>query len=495
MNNQSLSAEKTKGIKMISSKPRQKGTALSSVLNSVLGTREIRQLLITIVPEFLDAWSGNSRIKKVVSGMAGYVVDKQLSRSDDLFEYNELGALFTDETFVKNFAALLPGLLDTLRDALSESVKTLDAASLGTQKELLDTLFSGSSESSTGELVTSAARILCKIHEIDPKFFAVTLEPAVQKWIASVDFAEIKEAVDGSGEDVLAFVEMVNSVIWQYPSKVIGIFSLLPSAANVIAGALNISVEKLNAVPPDLLTDIITSLLEEIDPEQVGEATTQISEIIRKLHVGSALLGEPGAPQLENALALKIQEIISHVDPIIAWKGRVALARLKASIDDGLTDAVAGDPKLLKLSMTNGPELSNVRKQSLNKWLSVLENQDDEAFENLLNVKLSAVDTQESAEGINSVIRIINRLWEQNPGICKEFVRQFINGIDDAELAFTASSLLDEIGEELKPVARSFVPGLVQWGCEVLAPRDDEYEEQAQQAREALKSLLIPEEV
>ncbi len=469
----------------------ERKTVLESVLKDILATKEARHAIIDFVPLLLETWSGDSKIKTQVSKITGSIVKNQLSRPEDLLDKNEIKTLFEDENFVNNLTCLLPGLVNDLTDALSG----INLGKNGAAKDLLHTLLTETGQGRTGSVLTSLARLVSHIHKTDPHFFTTTLEPGIQKWIASVDFAELKEAADRSGPDALAFVEMVNTVIWQYPSKVIGIFSLLPSLINILAGSLNISLEKLNAVPPDLLTDIITSLLEEISAEEVGSVINELAEISRKLHTGSALLGEPGAPQLENALADKLEDIIAQVEPRIFWKGKLSLARLKASVDEAITGATANDSELLQLAMTNSPELANIRVRARNKHLSALENQDDAAFDSLMNFRLSALDTQEAAEQINTIVRLANRLWDQNPDICSEFIRQFVNGLDEDELAYTVSSFFSNLGEDLKPVARTFLPGVVAWGCDVLAPRDDEHEEQAQQARNALKALLETEEV
>jgi hypothetical protein len=43
-------------------------------------------------------------------------------------------------------------------------------------------------------------------------------------------------------------------------------------------------------------------------------------------------------------------------------------------------------------------------------------------------------------------------------------------------------------------MARAVVPGLVTWICDVIKPVDDEYEDDAARARQALRSLLATQE-
>jgi hypothetical protein len=332
------------------------------------------------------------------------------------------------------------------------------------------------------------------IHKTDPEFLARILEPGVTQWLESMDFGEIKEAVDNSGQGFLAIITMINTVIWQYPSKVISILSLLPSAVNLAAGATGISIEKLNAVAPDLLTDILLALLKEIDGRAVAGVVDQLSEIGRKLHTGSALLGEPGSPQLPRALSEVIDRIVAHTDAVTFWKGRIAFAEIKASFDAALADAAEKHPEYARLSMMRGPELFNIRMRSKNKKMSLLDSLDDEVLANATAEHLSAYDVQEAAEGFNTILRMANRFWVNKPGVCTDFVTLFVNAVDGDELTQAVRHLLGNMPEELRPAARHVVPGLVEWVCEVLQPQEDENEADATRARKALRSLMTAAE-
>ena len=51
---------------------------------------------------------------------------------------------------------------------------------------------------------------------------------------------------------------------------------------------------------PDLLTDVVLSLANEIDAKQTAELTNELLEAVRKLHTGSALLGETSRTKFEQ---------------------------------------------------------------------------------------------------------------------------------------------------------------------------------------------------
>ena len=469
--------------------------ALNAILHDVLQTREVRQLLITVVPEFMKVWAGRSWWKKTVTRTAGYVVNKQLSHPKDDLRKDEIRLLFEDEKFIKNIVDQLPGLVNGFSGALEAGGQTLEKLSTDQKKNLLTILLDKTGHGRTGSLLTSCARVLNDIHKDDPDFFARTLQPGFKQWIENLDFGELKEALENSAKDTRALVTMINNVIWEYPAKAVLLLSLLPTIANTTAEAVEVSVGKLNAVPPDLLTDVVLAFLREIDGSTVARVVDQLTEVVRKIHTGSALLGEPGAQQLPKVLADMFDTIITKTDPTTFWKARIALAELKASFDQEWSQAVDNQPEYARLGLINGPELFNIRMRSKNQNLSVWDTMEDEEFAGSMVQLLSGYDVQEAAERFNNVLVIANRLYAKKPDICAEFMRQFIDAVDHDELAGMARQVLGDMREELRPMARAVVPSLVEWVCDTLHSEDDEFEDEAARARGALRALLIKEEV
>ena len=368
------------------------------------------------------------------------------------------------------------------------------------KKKLIENLLSGSGQGRTGQCLTSFARALNDIHREDSEFFASILEPGFKHWVESVDFGELKEAVETSAEDSRAIFAMLNRVIWQYPAKVVLLFSLFPSLVNMLSDGLKTSFGKLNEVPPDLLTDIFISLVKEIDSVPVSGLLNELTEIGRKLHTGSALLGEPGAPLLPKALSDKLEEIASQMDADIFWKGRIALAEIKDAFDLALAQAVENHPDYLRLKSLKGPELCNIHVRSQNRKLSLWENLEDESLNEMVVQCLSAYDVQEYAELFNNRLRLLNRAWEIRPEACNTFIMQFIGAVDYDALSGAATSVFDTAEEELKDLVKPLVPGLVEWICETLQPREDDDsfdpdEDNTARARKALRALLMAEEV
>ena len=467
-----------------------KNTAIARLLE----TREVRRALANILPDMLNLLTGDSRFKKFIMKLVGKYVNRSLSRPEDIFEKNELQSLFNDGQFIRRLAEPMPDIINGLFDILVTLTKTIEKMPAAEKKDVFGDVISKIATGQTGEIITRSCRIINDIHKDDPEFFAKNLAPGFQKWIESVDFAELKEMTENSATDVRAFVIMANSVMWQYPTKVVLLFSLLPTIVNMLSDALDISVGCLNDLPPDLLTDVVLSLLNEIDARPITGLINELTELVRKIHTGSALLGEPGIPQLPNVLSKKIEEFYDQADPVILWKAKIALAETKATLGVSIAEAENARPNFKHLSMIKRPEISNIRIKALNQKLAAWEYVDDEDLAKSMTQHLAAYDIQELAEVVNNTLQIINRLGDENQDILSGLVAQFADAVDDYELSEAAKKIFNA-GNAIQPLARSVVPGLVTWICNVIQPADDAYEDDAEQARKALASLFVKEEV
>ena len=493
MSTTQTSSNRPVGIQKLSGPVRAYDDALNVILRDVLQTREVRQLLITVVPEFLNVWAEKSWWKKPLSKMAGSVIGKQLSQPDDVLGNDEIVALFENEQFIKNVAEQLPGIINSAVDALAAGADSIERMSPEDKKQLFEDLLSKTGKGRTGAALTRCAQTLVELHTVDPEFFTKAIEPGFTKWVESTDFGELREMFDKSVVDGRALVEMVMTVLFEYPTKFVILLSFLPGLANFITDSLKIIIGKVNTFPPDMLTDVVLALGKEINGVSIANLLNELTEVIRKIDTGSALLGEPGSPQLPKFLSDIVGDIISQIDPIILWKSKIAVAKINASIAQAMTEAVNNNPAYKQLSMIKGPEITNIRMKSYNQKLTSWESMEDEETSTSWARHLAAYDVQETAEVANNVLRLINRLATDKPAIFGEFIGQFASAIDDYELSESVKHVFNGAGEEIRPAARAVVPRLVTWICDVIQPQDDEYEDDAAKARKAIQSLFAAE--
>jgi hypothetical protein len=467
---------------------------LAEILERVLQTREARLLLAQAVPTLLKAWAGESGWRAIASKMAAGFLRKGFSRP---FRNGErtIEKLFEDPVFLDRLAELTTAVFIGIEDRLICGAKTLERMPPADKKKFVTEKLAHLMQGKSGELMTRCARVMNDIQRNDPGFLSRLLAPGFAKWVESADFGELKEAVERAGQEGVALVEMAGDVIWRYPAKFILLLSFLPTFVNTLGRSIRASLSKLTEIPPDLLTDVAISLAREIDGAVIAGLVNDFAEIGRKLHTGSALLGEAGSPQLPRLFSEKLAEIVDGTDPAVFRKARTAVADVTASFKGAMADAVHRNAEHRRMAMLKSMERINIRRKNVNRRLLQFESMYDEEFGELWAQGLTGFDAQEAAEVLNNSLRLINRLWDQTPEVLEDMLFRFSSAMDDDVLAETARRIFDDAGDRLRPVARSVVPGFVTWVCHVLKPADDAYEDDASRARKALRSLLTAEEI
>ena len=128
MNTNQPQSNRPDGIQKATHPATQSDAVLNAILCHVLQTREVRRLLIMVIPAILNDWAGPSWWKKSLSKMVGSSVDKQLSRPDDVLEKNEIAALFDNEAFINHLALQLPGIVNGVRRPCSRRTQHREPA-------------------------------------------------------------------------------------------------------------------------------------------------------------------------------------------------------------------------------------------------------------------------------------------------------------------------------------------------------------------------------
>ncbi len=108
-----------------------------------------------------------------------------------------------------------------------------------------------------------------------------------------------------------------------------------------------------------------------------------------------------------------------------------------------------------------------------------------------------ALDTggKNLAEVVNLFFLFMNTISDLKPALIPGLVTQFVDALDLYEVNDGLEQFFETVGEALIPLERVIVPKAVKHLCAVLAPRDDDYEPEAAEARNMLRALLLGEEV
>jgi hypothetical protein len=325
--------------------------------------------------------------------------------------------------------------------------------------------------------------------------YAEILRPGFREIIENIDFGELKEALDCSQDDIAAVVKMANEEMWQYPAKVVCLLSMLPSVANMTVSAVKETLTPINNLAPDLLGDVVLSLADEIDGKNIGLVINELCELVRKVHTGSALLGEPGKPQSANTLSHLMRDTMSTIDINLLLKARASLAEIKEMSLQNLIDLLEQSPELSR-EFFQSHFVSLIA--SIRKW-----SRKADAFERLFSDEdiarefargMSEIDAQEIAGTISRLCGMLNRVRANTPGIIRNTLSQTINSFDAVEVGETVQWFTEDVVESLRPVASEVLPPLIRGIADLLRPDPAGTSKEIEEALAYLKSAINSKE-
>ena len=474
--------------------------ATSDLLLKLGTSREVRNLVGSLVPEIMRVWSESGTgagpatrtTRKGIAKIAGNSIKNAFLDKQGMNQAPLLHQLATDPAVAKDVGDQIQALLDAtfeIGNGVLDELKTLD---LDKKEAVLGSLLSGISQGRSGDLLTRWCRMAIDVHVQDPDFLSRTLHPGFEKWVQNLDFGELKEYFDTAAPGLSNFIKMINTVMWDYPAKFISLLALLPTFTNIAADGLLQTLQMMNRkAPPDLLADSQLAMMQEIDNQILANLTNELTEVFRKIHTGSALIGEPGSPELPKALTHWLTGFVEALNGETLWKARTAMAEIKEAGSGAFAEVMANHPELAAEGIKTKSAARNAALRTLNKSLTTLEDLgQEEAVNAAMGKAAEDLDIQEAAESLNAAAMIINRLCETQEPILAEKAAAFADALDTYEISDALTQVGKTAGNALLPIARTVAPHLISGFLTALAPADDDLEEDVQSARDKIGAFL-----
>jgi len=441
---------------------------LVELARTLVHTNEFKTIMRSVVPEVASQWAGENPLKK----MAASIIAKSIRKS------------FTPE------AVEIPSLINAILGVLDSTLKEASTLTDEERSLLTATLTGGIDSKIIGSIITRMAVVVNNTHAAEPIFISEKCRGNFRRFIEAVDFGEIKEAVDGSHEDFTAIIRMANEEMWQYPAKMICLFSLLPVAVNMSVSAVKETLKPLHAQAPDVLADVILSLMRSINGKAAGELVNDLSEVVRQIHTGSALIGDQGLPQFGADLRILLADFASALNPQVIVKARTALAEDMGTIRNAWTETMAARPDLFLSSLRQVAERRNPGIRATRREFELLADMPEVDVNNALSAGLSDLDTQELGETINNVLRLLNSLRRTHPEAIPRVLAGVASTINTDELKDAAAWIIPASVDAVKPLAGAIMPSVLRGLAELLTPEPgDDYDEMAAACAE-LKTAL-----
>ena len=454
---------------------------LASALQALMKTPAMRETLSILIPEVVQLWAGDHRFKNKITGPIGKSIRQGLKPESS-----------RDETHA---GSVMPEIITCLMAALEAAAQTFEGFSPEEKEKQVKAFFAHFGTGQTGRILTRVMHALHDLHGANPTALAEAMTPVLQQWIVKTDFGALRDAADTMTPEIRALAIGINDILWRYPSKLVLSLSFLPDLLNLVAVCLGETIGRFNRAAPDLVADILLSLVRSLDGKSLGAALNELTELVRKIHTGSALIGEPGAPRLQEDLRQLAEGIAEQLDSRTYWDARVALAEDKEVLRRSLVAVLADHPDVITEGIKTYAARQNPAWRTRRQSLEALAAVPDDDLGTALEEGVSDLDLQELGEIVNLSGVLANRLMALKPELIGSLAEQVVASLDMAEVETALSDILKATGPPLRPIWRAVLPEILSETCRILEPAEDEYEERMTEVRQQLRSLLVGEAV
>jgi hypothetical protein len=263
---------------------------------------------------------------------------------------------------------------------------------------------------------------------------------------------------------------------------------------NASIQALTASLGPMNRLAPDLLADVLLSLVRDVKAEEVGRLVNAACEVFRRVHTGSVLIGENGKPQMPADLSALVGDALRSVDIDLLLKVRALLADTGESTQNALLALLEEQPALVREMVAGRFRRHASGFRRLARATDVLERAltDDDIAAAVTN-GLNEIDAQELADTLNRLLAIANRIRDASPNALRAVLVQVIGGLDDREAGETVCWVVADLVAALKPVAREVLPPVIKGLADLLASEATD-DGELHTAVDALRVALSPKE-
>ncbi|MCX7678517.1 MAG: hypothetical protein N2316_04800 [Spirochaetes bacterium] len=474
----------------MSSTASESGLFLERLAQSIASSEEFDRIVLALVPQLLSRWAGKNVVKRAVARVASKSIQKSFSVERNIKISQKL---LEDREFAKAALKEFPHLANNILSSLQIVLKSIAGLPHEDKEILMGEFIAKIDGSIIANIFTQILKTINDLHASNPKFFAEHLSPLVSSYLKEADFGELKEAIEKSACDVEEFVKRINEVLWEYPAKVICILAIIPVVLNIAITLLKETLAPVNKLAPDLLSDVIFSLVSEIDGKRFASFANELFELVRKIHTGNALLGEPGKPQLPKVVGNLFDDIVQGLDIDLFVRAFELYQEIKhmvfltqAEIFENKTEFVQ---KLMRARLRSWAYA--VKKTA--KKLEVLETAfyDDDEIQKVAEGTME-VDPQEVAIIVERICALYNRLKKQKPDFFQNFASQFFCSLNSEEIAEAVSGMVADIVASFRPIAPQVLPPLIRGFADMISEEDSS---DMRNAVEKLKIALFGKEV
>jgi hypothetical protein len=461
----------------------------------IMKTREARNILDSTVSDFFSKWGGNGDLKSEFAKHAKRIIQRRLTQSEDRHKDQELMDLLQHPAVMEYIRKKLPVSMNSLVEIVHLMAVSLENYPEEKQQEFLTNIFASINADKIAGILTSLAGTIHKLHKKNPTIIADNLVSILRQFLENIDLGEIKNLSENSKTDLRSFITKTNDLLFEFPAKLILTLSFIPGISNNLLFFLEDLVKRFNALPADILTDLLISFFKEVDEKTVGRLVNNLTELIRQVHTGSALIGDPGSPRFSTEFARKTGTMLKEMDPELLFKAGNALIDGKEAVLKSMYDGAWKDPDFPELALKQKMAIKNSNNRVIQRKIELLEELGEERAGAAIAAAASEWNADGFAELINSACSMANRLHQSSPDLLKNLVTEFVDALDLDEIEESLTWISRDLTETFKPVIQTVAPIVVKDLVKCLASGNNGNEEQITAMRTAMRRFIMDEEI
>lgn len=426
------------------------------------------RVLVAMVDNVLDRWTRNKTVRRLVANRVRKSLYDGLVKNCSVYSLSGQD-LINDPQTTSELARIMPRTINLLFSMLSRLSDNTASKSPEVQAAQRNAMYDGLDVRAIGEFITKQAKGINNLTNAEPNL-QNSMEKIITDLIESIDFGELAEAMEKSEDAIHDVFKVFNAVIRKYPAKFICLLGFIPPVIKGIIKAATETVKPLNGLPPDLLADVVLSLVRKFDGKEIGTLVNEINNVIRGIHIGSVLIGEKNLNKIAVDLQVMMRDVMTTIDPTLAMKVKIMLAKEANNYSTVMTGILAENFEVFASSIKSYSGVKNPRIESYASQLSLFEGFPEADVASAVSDGLSELDTQGIGDNINTLIRIFNMLHKQDPRLAIKIVAGTVSVIDTDELGSACSNIVNDVLPELRPVVQAVLPSALNGLCDLLTP-------------------------
>jgi hypothetical protein len=388
--------------------------------------------------------------------------------ADDQTAHTWFEKIADTDSFRHVCTTLMPELLNSVPRAMHAIGQSFLKEKASRQTAVLSDLIQRLDFDKWAETIQTWTVIAHSIETENNQFVTQNLRPAIRAFLNKIDFSDLKDMLTQASSDINALSETLNSVLWKYPAKMVLLCSIIPLAGNTTCMVARNTLKHFNDVPPDILADILISIIKEFDIKIFAQMLDETAELARKIHTGAALIGEPGADALSQQIRNMLERLTENVNASNLFKATQAIEQIKNSLWNAWFDSISENEDKLSQAIHLWFDKKNQTIRQRCQITSAVDSIPDDHLSETIGNQMHDLEMTEVAEIMNQMIQLIIRLEELSPDALHSVLFQWMESLDIDAIDTMNKQLAEPFMAALAPVIQSIIPHMIHSFCDVI---------------------------